>query len=87
MLIPPFLLRVCLQGSYVKMKLNWIVPFSAALFFFVAGFIVLYDQYCRIGVWFEFSQILHHETLALIFFALAIGILLGSILKKSFINK
>ena len=64
------------------MKLNWIVPFSTAVVFFVAGFLVLYDQYLRIGVFFEFSQILHHETLALIFFALAIGILLGLILKK-----
>lgn len=82
MLIPPFLLWLSYEVSCVRMKLNWIIPFSVALVFFVAGFLVLYDQYLRIGVFFEFSQILHHETLALIFFALAIGILLGLILKK-----
>ena len=64
------------------MKLNWIVPLSTMFFFLVAGFLVLYDQYSRIGVWFQSSQILHHETFALLFFALAIGVLLGSVLKK-----
>lgn len=64
------------------MKLTWIAPVSTFLFFLAAGFLVLFDQYRRIGVWFEFSQVLHHETFALILFALAVGVLLGSILKK-----
>jgi len=64
------------------MKLNWIVVLSTALFFFVAGFLVLYDQYSRIGAWFQFPQILHHEPIALFLFALAIGIFIGAIIKK-----
>ena len=45
--------------------------------FFALGFFVLLDQYLRIGIWFQLMDI-HHETVALSAFALAIGILAGS---------
>jgi hypothetical protein len=67
--------------GYLQMKLNWIVLLLTALFFFVVGFLILYDQYTRIGVWFQFSDV-HHETFASSAFALAIGILIGGIIKK-----
>jgi hypothetical protein len=66
----------------LQMKPSWMVPLLTALLFFVVGFLILYDQYARFGVWFEVSQILHHETFALLSFVLAIGILLGSVMKK-----
>jgi hypothetical protein len=69
------------KAGYTQMKLNWLAPLLTVLFFFAVGFLILYDQYTRTGVWFEFSQI-HHETLAMVSFALAIGILIGSVLKK-----
>jgi hypothetical protein len=49
-------------------------------FFFLIGFLVLLDQFLKIGVWFQIRDI-HHETLALTAFALAIGISLGSFLR------
>jgi hypothetical protein len=70
------------KAGYTQMKLNWIVPLSTCVILLVAGFLVLYDQYSRIGVWFQFSQILHHESFALLSVALAMGILIGSIIKK-----
>jgi hypothetical protein len=63
------------------MKLNWIAIFLTALFFVGISFLILYDQYMRIGVWFQFAD-LHHETFAIASFAVAIGILIGAILKK-----
>lgn len=62
-----------------KMKLNWIILLLTVLFLFVAGLLILHNQYIRIGVWFQMSDI-HHETLALISFALAFGMLLGSVI-------
>jgi hypothetical protein len=50
-----------------------------AVTFFAVGFLVLLDQYLRIGVWFQLRDI-HHETFAVSAFALAIGVLIGSIL-------
>ena len=60
------------------MRLNWIILLLTVLFLFVAGFLILYDQFARFGVWFQISD-LHHETFALIAFALAIGMLLGAV--------
>ena len=62
------------------MDKKWI-PILFTLFFFAVGFLGLLDQYLRIGIWFQLSDI-HHETLALASFALAIGILIGSKLAK-----
>ena len=72
------LLRV---AGYPQVKLNWIVLLLTVLFFFVVGFLTLYDQYTRIGIWFQLSD-LHHETFAISSFALAIGILIGAKIKK-----
>ena len=44
---------------------------------FLLGISILLHQYLNIGVWFQPKDI-HHETLALSSFALAIGILVGS---------
>ena len=63
------------------MKLNWIVIYLTVLFFFAAGFLILYDNYNRVGIWFQLSD-LHHETFATASFALAIGILIGAKIKK-----
>ncbi len=63
--------------GYLQMKLNWIILFLAVAFLFLVGFLILNDQYTRIGIWFQFSD-LHHETFALISFAFAIGILIGA---------
>ncbi len=43
---------------------------------FLIGFLILLDQYYNSGVWFQLADI-HHETLAIGFFSLGIGILLG----------
>jgi cytochrome c-type biogenesis protein CcmH/NrfG len=69
------------RAGYLHMKLNWIVLLLTALLFFVVSFLILYDQYTQVGVWFQFSD-LHHETFALSFFALAVGILIGGVIKK-----
>jgi len=61
------------------MKLNWFVLFLTVLFLFVVGFLILYDQYSGIGVWFQLSD-LHHETFAISSFAIAIGIVIGAII-------
>jgi hypothetical protein len=60
------------------MRLNWIILLLTVLFLFVTGFLILYDQYVQFGVWFQMLD-LHHETFALIAFALAIGMLLGAV--------
>jgi hypothetical protein len=67
--------------GYLQMKKNWIFPLLTVLFFFIVGFLILFDQYARIGVWFQMSD-LHHETFAISSFSLAIGILIGAIIKK-----
>jgi hypothetical protein len=67
--------------GYLQMKLNWIAILLTALFFFGASFLILYDQYMKIGIWFQFTD-LHHETFAIASFAIAIGILIGAIIKK-----
>ena len=45
-------------------------------FFLVLGIGILIEQYLNFGVWFELEDI-HHETFALLSFALAIGIIIG----------
>ncbi len=67
-------------GGWSRMKRSLIVLLLAALFVFV-GFLILFDQYSQIGVWFQVSD-LHHETFALSSFALAVGILVGGALRK-----
>jgi hypothetical protein len=67
--------------GYLQMKLNWIAILLTALFFLGASFLILYDQYVKIGIWFQFTD-LHHETFAIASFAIAIGILIGAVIKK-----
>ena len=47
-----------------------------AVFCLIAGFLALLDQYVSFGVWFQTDDI-HHETIALSLFALALGLLIG----------
>ena len=61
---------------------NWIAS-CLAMSFFAVGFLILLDQYVSIGRWLQLRDILHHETLALSFFALAVGILVGSNLARN----
>ena len=61
------------------MKRNWVIIFAVVASFLLLVFLVLRDQYMRIGVWIEWRDLLHHETFALAFFAVGVGILLGSI--------
>jgi hypothetical protein len=63
------------------MKLNWITILLTAGFFVGASFLILYDQYMKIGIWFQLTD-LHHETFAIASFAIAIGILIGATIKK-----
>jgi hypothetical protein len=49
---------------------------SLGVFFFIAGFLVLAEQYLVFGVWFQIEDV-HHETIALSLFSLAIGLLIG----------
>ncbi len=67
--------------GYIQMKLNWIAVLLAALFFFGVSFLILNDQYVKIGIWFQITD-LHHETFAIASFAIAIGILIGAVIKK-----
>ncbi len=61
------------------MRLNWIILILTVVFLFFMSFLILYDQYTRIGIWFQFLD-LHHEAFALMSFALAIGIIIGAII-------
>ncbi len=63
------------------MKRNCIILLLTAMIFLVVGFLILYDQYVYFGVWFQFSD-LHYETFALSSFALALGIVIDSVIKK-----
>ena len=59
---------------------NWSVALLV-LVFLLTGILILFDQYVRIGMWFQIVDI-HHESFALSFFALAIGTLIGSYLPR-----
>jgi uncharacterized membrane-anchored protein YhcB (DUF1043 family) len=61
------------------MKLNWTIVLFTLLFFLALGFLIIYDNYARVGIWFQLSD-LHHETFAMTAFAFAIGILIGAII-------
>ncbi len=56
---------------------RWVAVLVAAVFF-VLGFLALYDQYLNIGIWFQIEDI-HHETFAVAFAALGLGVLIGAI--------
>jgi len=68
-------------AGYGIMKLNWIVLALTVLAFVIAGLLIMYDQYNRIGVWFQMAD-LHHETFALFAFGLSIGTVIGAVIKK-----
>jgi hypothetical protein len=68
------------------MKLNWIMYVVSASFLFFS-FLVLLDQYMRIGVWIQWGDLLHHETVAFAFFALGVGILAGLISRGNILRR
>ena len=55
---------------------RWVAVLIAAVFF-IFSFLILYDQKMNFGVWFQIKD-LHHETFALAFLALGIGVLIGA---------
>jgi hypothetical protein len=61
------------------MKWNWVIVFALGASFFLLGSLVMLDQYMRIGVWIQWQDLFHHETFALAFFAVGVGIFIGSI--------
>jgi hypothetical protein len=58
------------------------MAFSLSALFFVINFLILLDQYLQIGVWFQLKDI-HHKTLALSSFTLALGIIVGSLATRN----
>ncbi len=60
------------------MSNRWVAVLTAAVFF-VAAFLILYQQKVSFGVWFQFSD-LHHETFAIAAVAMGIGILIGYVI-------
>lgn len=58
------------------LRKRW-VAVLVAFVFLVLGFLILYQQKVTFGVWFEIKDI-HHETFALSFLALGIGVLIGA---------
>jgi len=54
------------------------IAIGFSFLFAVIGFLILYDQFLLIGIWFQLEDF-HHETFALCSFALAIGILVGAL--------
>jgi hypothetical protein len=62
------------------MQWNWAIVFVAVSSLFFFDFLVLLDQYIRIGVWIQWQDLFHHETFALAFFAVGFGIFIGSII-------
>jgi hypothetical protein len=45
---------------------------------FLSSFLILLHQKITFGTWFQIEQILHHETFAIIYFAIGAGILAGA---------
>jgi hypothetical protein len=58
------------------------VAFLVAAVFFVLAFLILFQQEVTFGVWFQLRD-LHHETFALAFAALGLGILIGAIITEN----
>lgn len=58
------------------MNKKQVVTVFFAVLFLIGGFLVLLQQYLTFGVWFQIEDV-HHETIALSFFSLAIGLLIG----------
>jgi hypothetical protein len=58
------------------------VAFLVAAVFFVLAFLILFQQEVTFGVWFQLRD-LHHETFALAFAALGLGILIGTIITEN----
>jgi hypothetical protein len=60
---------------------RWVAALVAAVFF-VLAFLILFQQEVTFGVWFQLRD-LHHETFALAFAALGLGILIGAIITEN----
>jgi hypothetical protein len=63
----------------MSVKWTWVIVFIIGASFFLSGFLILLDQYMRIGVWIQWQDLFHHETFALAFFAVGVGVFIGSI--------
>ena len=63
------------------MSNRWVVVLVAAVFF-VAAFLILFQQEVTFGVWFQLEDI-HHETFALASLALGLGVLIGSAITET----
>ncbi len=60
------------------MSNRWVSVLVAAVFF-VFALLILYHQKETFGLWFQTAD-LHHETFAIAFAFLGVGVLIGSIL-------
>jgi hypothetical protein len=60
---------------------RWVAVLVATIFF-VLAFLILLEQKVSFGVWFQMGD-LHHETFALSFAALGLGILIGAIITEN----
>ncbi|MGD6809165.1 MAG: hypothetical protein ACQCN3_05640 [Candidatus Bathyarchaeia archaeon] len=63
------------------MNNRWVTVFVATVFF-LAAFLILYQQKMTFGLWFQASD-LHHETFAIAFASLGLGIIIGAILSEN----
>lgn len=62
------------------MNNRWAAVLVATVFF-VLAFLILLEQKVSFGVWFQIGD-LHHETFALSFAALGLGIIIGAIIAQ-----
>ncbi len=60
---------------------RWVAVLVASVFF-VLAFLILLEQQVSFGVWFQMRD-LHHETFALSFAALGLGVLIGAAITET----
>jgi hypothetical protein len=60
---------------------RWVAVLVATVFF-VLAFLILLEQKVSFGVWFQMGD-LHHETFALSFATLGLGVLIGAIITET----
>ena len=59
------------------MSARWFVGVVLAALFFIAGFVILYEQYVTFGVFFQLEDV-HHEAFAMSAVAMGVGVLIGA---------
>jgi hypothetical protein len=60
---------------------RWVAVLVGAVFF-VAAFLILFQQKITFGQWFQVTD-LHHETFAIASAALGIGIIIGALISEN----